>query len=158
LADYEQQVSYAAIDAGADLILGEHAHILKGVEEYKGKVIFHGLNHFTHCFQTFPKEKIQEARDWHKELYNLKSEPVEAKEFVADPDIYKTMIAKITISDKKITRASYLPCLINKQDQPEILKNDEIGKQVFDYMEGITQEAGLNVKYEWEGDEILIHC
>jgi len=32
LAMYDQQVSYAAIDAGADLILGHHAHGLKGIE------------------------------------------------------------------------------------------------------------------------------
>jgi hypothetical protein len=156
LADYEQQISYAAIDAGADLILGEHAHILKGIEAYQGKLIFHGLNHFTHCFQTFSKEKIQEARDWHKELYDLKSEPVAPKEFVANTDIFKTMIAKCIISDGKITKASYLPCLINKEDQPEILKHDQRGQQIFDYMETITREAGLNVRYEWEGDEIAI--
>jgi len=40
---YDQQVSYAAIDAGADLILGHHAHMLKGIENYRGKAIFHGL-------------------------------------------------------------------------------------------------------------------
>lgn len=43
IADYEKQVSYAAIDAGADVILGHHAHILHGIELYNGKVIFHSL-------------------------------------------------------------------------------------------------------------------
>jgi len=46
LAMYEQIVSHAAIDAGADLILAEHAHILKGIERYKDKIIFHGLASF----------------------------------------------------------------------------------------------------------------
>jgi poly-gamma-glutamate capsule biosynthesis protein CapA/YwtB (metallophosphatase superfamily) len=156
IADYEQQISYAAIDAGADLILGEHAHMLKGIEEYKGKVIFHGLNHFTHCFQTFSKEKVQEARDWHKELYNSKTENLTGQDFVADADVFKTMIAKLTINNGKITGASYLPVWLNKQDQPEILKHDARGQVIFDYMDQITQEAGLNVKYEWEGDEIKI--
>ena len=39
LADYQHEVAHAAIDAGADLILGHHAHIMKGVEVYKGKTI-----------------------------------------------------------------------------------------------------------------------
>jgi poly-gamma-glutamate capsule biosynthesis protein CapA/YwtB (metallophosphatase superfamily) len=43
LARYERDVSRAAIDAGADLVLGHHAHILKGIEIYKGKAIFHGF-------------------------------------------------------------------------------------------------------------------
>ena len=56
LAMYDQQVSYAAIDAGADLILGHHALILKGIEEYKGKIIFHGLGHFIFDVAKLPQE------------------------------------------------------------------------------------------------------
>ena len=43
---YEFEVAHAAIDAGADIIIGGHAHILKGIEVYKGKVIFHAMNNF----------------------------------------------------------------------------------------------------------------
>ena len=32
--------------AVGDLILGHHAHICKGIEQYKGKVIFHNLGNF----------------------------------------------------------------------------------------------------------------
>ena len=46
LAMYQQQVGHAAIDAGADLIFGSHPHILKGIEVYKGKVIFYSLGNF----------------------------------------------------------------------------------------------------------------
>ena len=35
IADYQRDVGRAAIDAGADIILGHHAHILKGVDVYK---------------------------------------------------------------------------------------------------------------------------
>ena len=43
IATYQYEVGHAAIDAGADLIIGHHAHILKGIEVYKGKVIFFGM-------------------------------------------------------------------------------------------------------------------
>jgi len=36
-------VAHAAIDAGADLIIGRHPHILQGIEVYKGKAIFYAL-------------------------------------------------------------------------------------------------------------------
>jgi poly-gamma-glutamate synthesis protein (capsule biosynthesis protein) len=29
---YERQVAKAAIDAGADIVVGHHAHILRGIE------------------------------------------------------------------------------------------------------------------------------
>ena len=46
LAMYERPVSKAAIEAGADIVVGHHAHILRGVEVYKGRPIFHGLGNF----------------------------------------------------------------------------------------------------------------
>ncbi|MBQ8382662.1 MAG: CapA family protein [Clostridia bacterium] len=44
----EAQVSTARdyIDAGADLIVGAHAHQLQGIEYYKGKAIFYNLGNF----------------------------------------------------------------------------------------------------------------
>ncbi len=36
----------AAIDAGADLVIGHHAHILQGIQFYNGGVIVYGLGNF----------------------------------------------------------------------------------------------------------------
>ncbi len=38
--------AHAAVDAGADMVIGAHAHIVQPVEEYKGKYIFYGLGNF----------------------------------------------------------------------------------------------------------------
>jgi len=35
LAMYERPLAKAAIDAGADIVVGHHAHILRGIELYK---------------------------------------------------------------------------------------------------------------------------
>lgn len=44
----EQQMAaaHAAIDAGADLVIGHHAHILQGIEYYNDGVIVYGLGNF----------------------------------------------------------------------------------------------------------------
>jgi len=46
---------------------------------------------------------------------------------------------------------------MNKESQPEVLKHDKKGQEVFDYMEKITRGAGLNARYEWDGDEVVVH-
>lgn len=46
LADYQLEVGHALIDAGADMILGHHAHRLHAVEFYCGKPIFYSLGNF----------------------------------------------------------------------------------------------------------------
>ncbi len=38
--------AYAAIDAGADIVIGHHPHVLQPMELYKGKYIFYSLGNF----------------------------------------------------------------------------------------------------------------
>lgn len=46
LEPVQETTSHAYIDAGADLIIGAHAHQLQGIEFYKGKAIFYNLGNF----------------------------------------------------------------------------------------------------------------
>jgi poly-gamma-glutamate capsule biosynthesis protein CapA/YwtB (metallophosphatase superfamily) len=43
---WQVEYAHAAVDAGADVIVGDHAHWPKGVEVYKGKPIFYGTGNF----------------------------------------------------------------------------------------------------------------
>ncbi len=40
------RLAHQVIDAGADLIIGHHPHVLQGVELYKGKAVFYSLGNF----------------------------------------------------------------------------------------------------------------
>lgn len=40
------KIAKAAIDAGVDIVMGHHPHVLQGVEIYKGKPIFYSLGNF----------------------------------------------------------------------------------------------------------------
>ncbi|MDB4978474.1 MAG: hypothetical protein JWM56_660 [Candidatus Peribacteria bacterium] len=42
----QKNFAYAAIDDGADIVLGHHPHWVQTVEEYKGKTIFYSLGNF----------------------------------------------------------------------------------------------------------------
>jgi len=42
----QKAFAHKLIDAGADLIIGHHPHVVQGVEEYKGKYIFYSLGNF----------------------------------------------------------------------------------------------------------------
>lgn len=46
VAQYQTEMGCAAIDAGADAILGHHAHMLLGVDFYKQRPIFYSLGNF----------------------------------------------------------------------------------------------------------------
>lgn len=46
LEEVQVTTAHEYIDAGADLIIGSHAHRLQGIEFYKGKAIFYNLGNF----------------------------------------------------------------------------------------------------------------
>ncbi|MBI2958644.1 MAG: CapA family protein [Chloroflexi bacterium] len=158
LADYDRQVSHAAVDAGADLILGHHAHILKGIEVYRGKVIFHGLGNFVTVVPRMPRRPGEPLDTWalaSRQLYHFEHDP-EYPTFPFHPEARKTIIARCIVEDGRISQVGYVPCLINTSGQPEVLGHDARGQQVFDYVDRITREAGLNGEFEWEDNEVAI--
>ena len=159
IAMYEQQVSYAAIDAGADLILASHAHILKGIEQYNGKWIFHGLGNFVISTEASTVQGESQDRKFvaaHGGPFFFEPGGKETL-FPYSPEQELTVIAKCTVKDGKIDRVGYLPCIAGDNSAPEIVKNDGKGRQVFEYMENITRGAELNAKFKWEGDEVMLY-
>lgn len=44
----ERSIGHAAIDAGADLVVGSHPHVIQGYEKYEGRYIVYSLGNF--CF------------------------------------------------------------------------------------------------------------
>ena len=55
---HEKQIRYGhiAIDAGADLVVGHHPHVLMPIEEYNGKPIFYSLGNFSFGGNDHPKD------------------------------------------------------------------------------------------------------
>ncbi|NLL20624.1 MAG: CapA family protein [Firmicutes bacterium] len=157
IADYQREVAHTAIDCGADLILGHHAHILKGIEVYAGKVIFYSLCNFAYEL-TATKEEIESPR--RKEIAHLNPDWVpdpEYPHYFLPRDCRKTIIAKCTISNKKIDKVSFLPVYINKKAEPEILDiSDERFYDVTNYIKQITTDQKINTNFCIDGNEVII--
>ncbi len=53
----QKQLAHAAIDNGADLVIGEHPHVLQGIETYNGKKIVYSLGNFCYGGHKNPSDK-----------------------------------------------------------------------------------------------------
>jgi poly-gamma-glutamate capsule biosynthesis protein CapA/YwtB (metallophosphatase superfamily) len=156
IADYEKEIGHAAIDAGADLIVGHHQHILKGIEVYKGKVIFHGLSNFALEFPFQFDKKLRETAS-HKEIQNLNPEWEADPEYPMPPDTRKTILVKCMISNKTIEKVSFLPAYLTVRAEPELLTSgDKRFMEVTEYMKEITRSQGFDTQFVLNGNEVIV--
>lgn len=158
VADYERQVAHAAIRAGADVVTGHHAHILRGIEVYRGKPIYHGLGNFVAVTRALAIRPGTARDDWarqRREHFGFEPDP-ERPHLPWHPEAANSMIASVSWDEDLRMRAGLVPCYINKLGQPEPFGNDPRGQRVLDYIEHITDRGGLNARYHWDGDQVAI--
>jgi poly-gamma-glutamate synthesis protein (capsule biosynthesis protein) len=159
--DYEKQIARAAIDAGADVVIGHHAHILRGIEIYRGKPIYHGLGNFvcvTKALNYASNADSPERQAWalrRKKMFGFEPDP-EYPLYPFHPEAKQTIVAKCVVDGRGTVEARFLPAFVDKTYQPVLLQRDERGQQVFEYVERISREAGLSSSFTWDGDEVVV--
>ena len=149
IADYQLTVANAAFDAGADLILGHHAHIPKAIGVHRGKVCFYSLSNFV--FTT--RENPARAQDFAKK-YGITQDP-DYPRLAFGTDAKRSLIAKAVLSREGVKRVSFLPALIDKQMRPEVLRNgDARFNEAVNYMNWASD--GFDHRFTVDGDEVVI--
>ena len=160
IADYETEVARAAIDAGADIVLGHHQHILKGIQVYKGKVIMHGMGNFAlDCAHNATPGSQSPALLEMQELYPeyCFGWRDESPGYPFHRDARRTMIARCRISGGQIREVSYVPCYISPTGEPEPLTAaDEHFADVAHYVEEISAAVGFDTTFTRRYDEVVV--
>jgi poly-gamma-glutamate synthesis protein (capsule biosynthesis protein) len=160
LAMYERPLAKAAIDAGADIVVGHHAHILRGIEVYKGRPIYHGLGNFVTVTRALNIEANPSPRrlEWarrRRELFGFDPDP-NYPAYPFHPEARNAMIAVCEIGGKGVLKAGFIPCWVNPKGQPETCGDDTRGRAIASYIEQITRKVSLSTGFEWEGDWVRI--
>ena len=158
LAEYQREVAHAAIDAGADLILGHHAHILKGVEMYRGRAIFYSLGNFAVDLRMTPEHA---AGKGFKEIQALSPgwEPDFNSLYNFPPDSRMTLVAHARLTKSGVQDVGFRPAFINRDAQPEVLTpSDPRFAKVFDYMRWCTDNQDLPARLSCAGDAVMIEA
>ena len=154
IADYQRAVARAAIAAGADAVIGGHAHILKGCELIDGKPVFHSLCNFAtdlrmdedHARSKSWNEIRVLAEEWEPDFDSLYNFPTASR---------LAMIARLDIGGGKVLRAGLLPVHIGRDAVPMLAEpgTAEYG-EVVAYLAAVTEEAGLNARYRAAADMV----
>jgi poly-gamma-glutamate capsule biosynthesis protein CapA/YwtB (metallophosphatase superfamily) len=156
IADYQRDVAYAAIDEGAEMILGHHAHILKGIELYRGKPIFYSLSNFA---MDSPMDAAMIASQAFREIQTLNPNwhPSPDRLFNFPEDSRKTLVVKAVLAQDGSVRTSFIPAFVNNDDRPELLEpSDPRFGEVIEYIRVISADAGIGTRFEVVGGEVFM--
>ncbi len=108
----QEKLAHAWIDAGADIVIGAHPHVIQDSELYKGKPIFYSLGNllFDQDFSKETQQGLLIAGKWTEKGLSVFALPVQDKK-------YKPSLMK---GDAKaqLLRGLYEPFEANKQDTP----------------------------------------
>src|SRR5882672_4827001 len=150
IADYQVIAANAAFKAGADLILGHHAHAPKAIGVHHGKTCFYSLSNFMMSSSAKTAEKAVEF----EKRYGVKLDP-DYPHLAYGSDGKRSMIAKVVLSREGAKRVSFLPVQIDKQLRPEVLRK---GDPRFDDMVRFMDWAseGFDHRFTVEGDEVVV--
>lgn len=139
VAMYQRDVGRVVIDAGADILLGHHAHILKGVDVYKGKAIVYSLNNFSLRPRGDDGEWLGPDNTPSDQMFSI--------------------MAKATIRDAAIARVSFVPVVVDGEAKPRFVQpGDDYFDYIAHYLTRITDEAGLSGEYRLDGGEIVLQA
>ncbi|MBB4932892.1 poly-gamma-glutamate synthesis protein (capsule biosynthesis protein) [Lipingzhangella halophila] len=156
IADYQRAVAHAAVDAGADLIIGHHAHILKGIEVYRGKAIFYSLGNFA---IELPMDAEHAARPSFRHLLSLHPgwEPDIGGIYNFPPDSRKSMVLRCEMDRSGVHRVGFRPVHIDRMAVPELLEpGDPRFAEVVEYVTRVSDEQGLPVRLAVEGGLVTV--
>lgn len=145
LAPYERAVAHAAIDAGADVVIGHHAHILRGIELHRGKPIFHGLGNGCVVTRALSPDTSDPGRaEWarrRREIFGFTPDPAY---FLAPfhPQAVNAMFGCLRLHADGTHDTGFVPLHVDPPGRPRPCSDAE-ARDVLRYVEEITVAAGL---------------
>lgn len=147
LAEYQQPVAHALIDAGADLLVGHHAHLPKAVEVHKGAVCLYSIGNFLTTGIPFDKPRHEWNLYWH--------EPDPNSLYAFNPESKQALLPQVQFSKRGVERVALKLMRINDLAQPlPLASGDPEFEQTLEYLEWVSDYVPH--RFEVEGDEVVV--
>lgn len=154
ISDYQVTVAHAAIDAGADLVVGHAPHLPKAIESYRGKAIFYSVGVFA-MTKPFPAPPWQEPAWMHGAVRNhVDLDPAFPLMPYGTPST-TSLLARAEVSKAGVARVSFVPMAMDARYRPEPLRRgDPRFAKLVDYMAWTSVD--MPYRYRVEGDEVVV--
>ena len=152
--DYHVTAARACIDAGADLVVSHSPHMPKGIEVYRGKVIFYSLGVFS-MTKPFPSP-LWKAPPWQHGSIRNQNDLDPAYPFMPyGRDCTRSLLAKAVVSASGVDRISFLPMTFDHRYRAQIPSPDDPQfTDIVNYMSWASE--GFDHTFAVDGDEVVV--
>ncbi|HLY22736.1 MAG TPA: CapA family protein [bacterium] len=137
LAAYQRPLGRALIDAGADAIVGHNAHMLHGMELYRGRPILYSIGDFV--FHTHAEGRTIVLR---RTFPPYNTAPLHA------PVTKLTCAVRLLAGAAGIARVEVVPVVLNALGEPEVVRGDR-AEAVLNFLD--EQSAPLGARLRRDG-------
>ena len=124
---YQVELAHAAIDAGGDLIVGHHPHMLEAIEVYRGKAVFYSLGNFAFDF------------------YANRELPVEMSSFA---------LVRCVVRGGAIQSVSFVPTRIPNEDPRPVILDTTAGEDIVRRLRELS--ARFDTRFHVDEKEVLV--
>jgi poly-gamma-glutamate capsule biosynthesis protein CapA/YwtB (metallophosphatase superfamily) len=156
IPDYQREVAHAAIDAGADLVLGHHAHILKGIEVYKGKTIAYSLANFAIDLRM---DEAHAKSKGFREIQKLNPNwvPDLTSRYNFPPGSEMSVMLEAKLGKDGVSDVRFVPIMIGRDADPKIVTPDSSDfERIRAYLQDISERAELGSTISADGDVLRV--
>ena len=122
------------MDLGADLVIGCHAHILQGVERYRGRYIFYSLANFT---------------------YGGRAVPWDVDTLIAR-QTFTFVDGELQLDDNVTIQPCWMSTRTDINDFCPILQSGDTGAAILDKVNALSEPLGL--RFDPEGRPVVGHA
>lgn len=126
---YQKQIAHAAIDAGADIVMGHGVHAITPIEIYKGKPIFYGLGCFSFNEGHGGRDSTATAVDW------------------------LGLLVRVIIEDKQVVKVTGVPVRHNQANET-LIRSVADERDAMDRLIAASKQLGASLTVR--GDELVV--
>jgi poly-gamma-glutamate capsule biosynthesis protein CapA/YwtB (metallophosphatase superfamily) len=155
-AEFVVRFAHAAVDAGTDVFAASGPHVLRGIEIYKGKVIFYNLGNFifendlvvpqpTDLYETFGLD----ANARPSELFDARTDH-DRRNWPSEPRDWESVIPDIVFRDGHPVSVTLTPITLGYGEmRPERgyprLADPAKGTQILERLQKLSRSYGTNI-------------
>ena len=154
VAHYQIQAGHAAIDAGCDLIVGHHPHILKGVEVYKDKPIMYSVGNFAWDGKhSRPTHSYGVKKSTPQEYYAMDLGPKIKLKYRQYWSL--SVIPEVILNKGGKVSVSFVPVYLEEESKPRVVKpGDPLFEEIIEFQTWSSEP--FNTQWEVKGERLFL--